>query len=163
MTNEEAIYCMMSYLPEDTIEKCVNCKYYESGCKSSEAHLMAISALESQNIPTQMTGTSDAVSRQGAIDLAHKLIVPNEYKYGLYNQAINNYCVEIMQLPSAQPRSGKWILDEDPHDGDCRCSICRVSINQMHERNHGLLNALTGGKWWTFYNFCPNCGAYMRS
>ena len=46
---------------------------------------------------------SDLISRQEAIDLAHELIVPNEYKYDLYNQAINNYCVEIMQLPSAQP------------------------------------------------------------
>ena len=46
---------------------------------------------------------NDLIKRQKAIDLAHELIVPNEYKYGLYNQAINNYCAEIMQLPSAQP------------------------------------------------------------
>ena len=57
-------------------------------------------------------------------------------------------------------KKGKWILDENPHDGDCRCSVCLVAIDQMHERNHGLLNALTGGKWWTFYKFCPNCGSY---
>lgn len=50
----------------------------------------------------------DLIERQAAIDLAHELIVPNEYKYGLYNQAINNYCVEIIQLPSAQPEP-HWI------------------------------------------------------
>lgn len=58
-------------------------------------------------------------------------------------------------------KHGKWILDEDPHDGDCRCSACWVCIDQMHERNHRLLNAITGNKWWTFYKFCPNCGARM--
>ena len=54
MTNEEAIYCMMSYLPDDRIEHCINCPYYGcnkideqiSICKSSEAHKMAIKALE---------------------------------------------------------------------------------------------------------------------
>lgn len=50
----------------------------------------------------------DLISRQAAIDLAPELIVPNEYKYSMYNQAINNYCVEIMQLPSAQPEQ-QWI------------------------------------------------------
>ena len=64
---------------------------------------------------------NDLIKRQKAIDLAHELIVPNEYKYGLYNQAINNYCVEIMQLPSAQPerQKGKWIPCSErlPEDG----------------------------------------------
>ena len=58
-------------------------------------------------------------------------------------------------------KKGKWVLDENPHDGDCRCSACYIAIDAMHERNHELLNALTGGKWWTFYKFCPNCGAEM--
>ena len=54
MTNEEAIYCMKSYLPDNTVEHCTNCPYYgavqissqASVCKSSEAHRMAIDALE---------------------------------------------------------------------------------------------------------------------
>lgn len=56
---------------------------------------------------------------------------------------------------------GRWVMDEDPHDGDVRCNVCLIAINQMHERNHKLLNALTGGKWYTFYNYCPHCGAKM--
>ena len=59
-------------------------------------------------------------------------------------------------------KEGEWIMDEHPHDGDCRCSVCLVAIDAMHERNHGLLNALTGGKWWKFYKYCPNCGARMK-
>ena len=47
MTREEAIFCMKSYLPEGTYERCPSCKYYEN-CKSSEAHKMAIKALEQE-------------------------------------------------------------------------------------------------------------------
>lgn len=69
----------------------------------------------------------------------------------------------IKQLPTIEERKrGRWVLDNNPHDGDCRCSVCGIAIDQMHEKHHGLLNALTGGKWWTFYKFCPNCGADMR-
>ena len=58
-------------------------------------------------------------------------------------------------------RHGRWILDENPHDGDCRCSVCGVAIDAMNERNHEMLNILTGGKWWAFYHYCPWCGAKM--
>lgn len=67
----------------------------------------------------------------------------------------------IEEIMSDRPK-GEWIMDENPHDGDCRCSACMIAIDAMHERNHKFLNVLTGGKWWTFYNFCPNCGADMR-
>ena len=55
----------------------------------------------------------------------------------------------------------RWVMDEHPHDGDVRCSACLIAIAQMNERNHKLLNALTGGKWRTFYSYCPKCGAKM--
>ena len=57
MTEKEAIHCMKSYLPEATVEDCRNCPFYGSMktydsqiflCKSSEAHKMAIDALEKQ-------------------------------------------------------------------------------------------------------------------
>ena len=80
-----------------------------------------------------------------------------------------DYCDDFLEMiesaPTADVREnvrGEWILDDNPHDGDCRCSACGIAIDQMHERNHGLLNALTNGKWWSFYNYCPNCGADMR-
>jgi hypothetical protein len=68
----------------------------------------------------------------------------------------------IKDLPAIQPKRGRWELDDDPHDGDCRYSYCGTVIEAMHERHHGLLNSLTGGKWWTFYRYCPNCGAKME-
>ena len=47
MTIDEAIYCMTSYLPDERVDHCTNCKYYETDlCKSSEAHLLAITALK---------------------------------------------------------------------------------------------------------------------
>lgn len=67
----------------------------------------------------------------------------------------------IAELEEQMPKEGEWIMDEHPHDGDCRCSVCLIAIDAMHERNHGLLNALTGGKWWRFYRYCPNCGSRM--
>lgn len=49
MTREEAIYCMKSYMPDDSYKHCVRCKYYkEDSCESSKAHTMAIKALEEQ-------------------------------------------------------------------------------------------------------------------
>lgn len=42
------------------------------------------------------------ISRQAAIDIANRLICPLD-EYHQYNQAINNYVAELVQLPSAQP------------------------------------------------------------
>ena len=64
MTTKEAIHCMKSYLPEATDEDCRNCPFYGSMktydpqiflCKSSEAHKMAIDALEKQ-VPKKAIG-----------------------------------------------------------------------------------------------------------
>lgn len=80
------------------------------------------------------------------------------------SEMMQQVCVAINAFPAAdvqEVRHGRWVMDENPHDGDCRCSVCTIAIDQMHERNHGLLNALTGGKWWTFYRYCPNCGSRM--
>ena len=104
---------------------------------------------------------SDLIDRQDAIKTALEYFV--EYLGGAFNEnGQREIMARFQRLPSAEPRKkGKWILDEDPHDGDCRCSACLIAIDQMHERNHSLLNALTGGKWWTFYKYCPNCGCQM--
>ena len=54
MTIDEAIYCIQGYLPDANNEHCLNCPYFCSHqvgenvflCESSEAHRMAIKALE---------------------------------------------------------------------------------------------------------------------
>lgn len=108
----------------------------------------------------------DLISRQAAINaILHNQEV---YSNNFGDDAIDKYTIAIIDidaqtialLPSAE-RHGKWILDENPHDGDCRCSVCGVAIDAMNERNHEMLNILTGGKWWTFYHYCPKCGASM--
>jgi hypothetical protein len=44
----------------------------------------------------------DLISRHAAIDIAPKLIITLD-GYEMHNQAVANYCVEITQLPYAQP------------------------------------------------------------
>ena len=48
MTIEEAIFCMTTYHPsgDPSIYDCPKCKYYGNGCKSGEAHELAIKALK---------------------------------------------------------------------------------------------------------------------
>lgn len=97
---------------------------------------------------------SGLIERQKAIDLAHELIVPNEYKYGLYNQAINNYCVEIMNLPSAQPepKTGEWNFDGNRM---YECTNCGVAYTEYQfEKMRVRYNDPK------FPKFCPNCGSY---
>ena len=116
----------------------------------------------------------ELIDRQAAIDAVHSAVFdffdfaeddsesPMTYhdeQLLSINKAITT---KIKSLPSVNRKKGRWILDEHPHDGDCRCSACGIAIDAMHERNHGCLNVLTGGKWWTFYKFCPQCGADMR-
>lgn len=104
------------------------------------------------------------IEREAAISATDgEIILTGAENMSAVAQYITSVVERLKKLP-AQPerKNGKWILDDNPHDGDCRCSVCLMAIDQMHERNHGLLNALTGGKWWTFYNFCPNCGTDMR-
>lgn len=99
----------------------------------------------------------DLISRQAAIDALYKLFRNRPLDYGRV-QIRGDVLMTIENIPSAE-RHGRWILDENPHDGDCRCSVCGVAIDAMNERNHEMLNILTGGKWWTFYHYCPWCGA----
>lgn len=53
----------------------------------------------------------DNISRQAAINIAKDLLIKIA-EYHQYNQAINNYCAELMKLPSAQseqiPEHSVW-------------------------------------------------------
>lgn len=67
---------------------------------------------------------------------------------------------DLRKLPSAQPKTGKWIdenenplgwhkVDKSCPAGWCKCSECGEWLIASDEY-------LVKG------NFCPNCGAYMR-
>ena len=67
----------------------------------------------------------------------------------------------VGNAPTIDPvRRGRWVMDTDPDDGDCRCSNCHRCIDALHRRNHARLAAL-GYKPNTFYRFCPSCGCKM--
>lgn len=44
---------------------------------------------------------TDLIDRQAAIDIAKDLLIKMD-EYHQYNQAVNNYCAELMKLPSSQ-------------------------------------------------------------
>ena len=90
---------------------------------------------------------NDLISRQAAIDIAKELTITLD-GYEMSNQAVMNYCAEIMQLPPAHPKRGKWILKSYRWECDqCGCLIRRV-------------NPFKGNEW--NYNCCPNCGAEKK-
>lgn len=45
---------------------------------------------------------NDLISRQAAINIGRDLIIPVD-GYHMYNQAINNYCAELTNLPAVPP------------------------------------------------------------
>ena len=88
---------------------------------------------------------TDCISRQQAIDIAKDLTITVE-GYEMHNQAVMNYCADIMQLPPIQPKRGKWILDRS---GAYCCSECMepcAGYVMMKPRD----------------KFCKMCGAKME-
>ena len=93
----------------------------------------------------QMT---DLIDRQAAIDAIEEMQIPimrsefseEQFVFTGMSEALR----AIKDLPSAQPRKGKWIK-ENPYSGIYRyaCSECYA-----HHRAR--------------YDFCPSCGADMR-
>ena len=81
------------------------------------------------------TNVGELISRQEAIDvlLQHP-----------FEKVVN--CISILEeLPSVQPRKGKWIRTRTmTHDGELYCDQC--------EQEHPEQKII--------WNFCPNCGSY---
>lgn len=89
------------------------------------------------------------ISRQAAIDEIGKCETIHEYD--LNDNYIGYYCADevdmvLRSLPSAQPerRKGKWIDNDIDPEAWNYCSICGEQAIDL-------------------YDFCPNCGADMRS
>lgn len=139
MTNEELIAALRYCSDNEKEDGCDECPYLHNGM----CHTML----------------SDAAY---ALEAAEQRIAELEKRTKLPDRQEFLAKGSFIEEPLSRPKEGEWIMDENPHDGDCRCSVCLVAIDAMHERNHKLLNALTGGKWWTFYHYCPKCGAKMK-
>ena len=92
---------------------------------------------------------SDFISRQAAIEAIER----NAYRH-TYIEQITGI---IKQLPSADVREnvrGEWI-EADTDKDFVTCSICK---------NKGYKDRMAWRPDYAkkYFNFCPNCGAYMR-
>ena len=65
---------------------------------------------------------TDCISRQAAIDAVNSRKTAEQSSAGIMRNAVVDFCVDIIKkLPSAQPKTGKWILDRS---GAYCCSEC---------------------------------------
>jgi nitrite reductase/ring-hydroxylating ferredoxin subunit len=87
-------------------------------------------------------GVDDCISRQAAIYIASGYCHPA------------NVAKELAKLPSVQPKRGKWIWNGDTLDWERLhyCSECK---------KYALRD--TDGKYEVLSDFCPHCGADMRT
>ncbi len=110
-----------------------------------EALDMAIQALQNLSKPNNGLQGSDLISRHDAIKNAHFPVIDDA---GYEVVRVD----DILALPSAEPKTGKWIEVED-YNGDIhyQCDQCGeefILIDGTPEDN----------KYW----HCQNCGSYNR-
>lgn len=93
---------------------------------------------------------SDLISRQEAIDIVHW------YYRNMYGEdAERSICESIENLPSAEPKRGKWLETEQPMGWiDVRCATCSECGKDY------ILDEYTIEDFG--WNFCANCGAKME-
>lgn len=58
----------------------------------------------------------------------------------------------IEELPSAEPKRGKWMLWNEPGNEYAYCSVCNAKFDQS--------DLYIGGT--DYPKYCPECGADMR-
>jgi len=117
-------------------EGCDICPYNVSEEKYEEAIKMAITALK--NFPTQMSGTSDLVSRQYLLD-----------EYDRQHVGPPDGARKIIEeAPAVGQKTGHWIPVDDPSITG-RCSVCGFESHLCEDDVYG-------------YDYCPNCGARLE-
>lgn len=86
---------------------------------------------------------NDLISRRSAIDAICKEGCGSGY-CGISCDDVK----AIEQLPSAEPKKGKWVFKRLYHEADeCICSECGQLMTTAHGKR---------------MRFCPNCGAKME-
>jgi len=149
MSNQEAIALLRNL--EDSLDS-----YCELSEEGKTAFRMAIEALSSSEFPN--SSDTDCISRRSAIDAlramqTYKLFAGDDML--LIDQA--GAMTELMLLPPAEPKRGRWIYCEDT-TADCvdgyRCDQCGFFVPWDYKHK--------GIDFIQDYNFCPNCGADMR-
>lgn len=101
---------------------------------------------------SRVCSMSDLISREDAIEVLSQRARILQGEYGDLGGACSGAMKIIESLPSAEPerKKGKWIFHIDdlfPEESTQECSVCH------EEESIRIYND----------NFCPNCGADMRS
>ena len=98
---------------------------------------------------------SDLISRQVAITLP---VLPKEYReyqtFNLddaYEKGWMDCQESIANIPSAEPRKGKWMLWNEPGNEYAWCTACGEKFDQS--------DLYIGGT--DYPKYCPECGARM--
>ena len=131
-------------------------KFYETFCDPYPRVIEALEELPSAQPETncsEIPNNSDLISRQAAIDALDKRFdsVPMEQ-----TTEILMLRKDLRELPSSQPRRGKWIYGEHESamcDG-YRCDKCGFFVPWDYQ--HKFIDFIKD------YNYCPSCGADMR-
>lgn len=99
---------------------------------------------------------NDLISRQDAIDVAnndhpHDIVsMDNAYNRGFrdgYKLKQNDILEDLANLPSAQQKTGKWLVRK--FENEAKCSECGFWFRDVYDMNHRD-------------NYCRHCGAKME-
>ena len=123
---------------------------------SAEVVLEVIKSQHGTNLASLGT---DCISRQQAIDAFNtnidELVVAGKENADAVERYLNRVIDEIKQLPTIQPKRGKWIRTGSGSLYDhYECSECGKAPKWECMGDNRWKIAFTG--------FCPNCGADMR-
>ena len=98
----------------------------------------------------------ELISREQAIDAfntnINELVVAGKENADSVERYLNRVIDEIKQLPPIQPKRGKWIDGIIPNDSGGLPVIVCDQCNTFFPLQFG-----------DGHNFCPNCGADMRT
>lgn len=102
----------------------------------------------------------DLISRESTIEELDKIccpdFVPEWYENAFYEMKDTLMGV-IQEVPSAQPKTGRWTLDRVSYLSEYVCTNCKASFPSIASEGefYSKLNCAN-------MNFCPNCGAKMK-
>lgn len=93
---------------------------------------------------------SDPIDRKAAIDAVCKVCLVCDYNKCKGRNHFSKWCEEITalrEIPSAEPKKGKWTKAYDGNDGHVKCTACFKTYDYITHAQ--------------YFNYCPNCGAKM--
>lgn len=105
--------------------------------------------------------SDDLISRQAAIDAYLETVEPiavQEWNGEISACARDRDILEMLEnLPSVQPKTGRWILDTTQFLPEYVCTNCKSRFPLV----------ASGGEFYSTLccknmNYCPNCGAKME-